>query len=269
MTCTASRDEQKLLFWADWWITHCVILHITSLQKSHRCGQEHWRKQTSSAQSRTSGKTNPSETHTKLIGFRIREESAAEKMLHSSKEHPPSGFVFSKMTLIIRIRMTCLMECVRYKWLTAANTRSQPIVLSKACSCVCAHTHTHAGGLPQQCPPSHCRVCLPRFALLLKLGLCMALHPGHLLLYRSSWRACLDIKKRYVHRFPNFPTLRCVVCSHFLWDSSTFIFVNRLLLPTPRGSGVCIVSRSARIMRGKFALINNVGFKRGFTLQVI
>lgn len=148
MTCTASRDEQKLLFWADWWITHCVILHITSLQKSHRCGQEHWRKQTSSAQSRTSGKTNPSETHTKLIGFRIREESAAEMMLHSSKEHPPSGFVFSKMTLIIRIRMTCLMECVRYKWLTAANTRSQPIVLSKACSCVCAHTHTRGGPPP-------------------------------------------------------------------------------------------------------------------------
>lgn len=164
--------------------------------------------------------------------------------------------------------MTCLMECVRYKWLTAVNTRSQTIVLSKACSCTCAHTRLR-GALPQQRPPSHCRVCLPRFALLLKLGLRMPLLPGHALLYRSSWRACLDIKKRYVHHLPNFPTIRCVVCSHFLWDLSTFIFVTRLLLPTPRGPGVCIVSRSAHIVCSKSAVVNNVGFKRGFTLQVV
>lgn len=38
--------------------------------------------------------------------------------------------------------------------------------------------------------------------------------------------------------------------------------MNRLLLSTPRGPGVCIVSRSAHILCGTFALANNVGFQR-------
>lgn len=139
-----------------------------------------WRKQTSSAQSYPSGKANQSQSLTKPIGFRIREEAIGE--VDAFVEGTTLVSVFNKMASILW-KITCLVECVCYKWLAAVNTQSQPAVLPEACAHTCAHTHTYVqGALPHQCLPSLYLVCLLRFALLLKLGRLMP--PW--LLYHSS-----------------------------------------------------------------------------------
>lgn len=85
--------------------------------------------------------------------------------------------------------------------------------------------------------PSHCHPCILIFVLLLKTWIFTAFDPGHLILHCSSLRVFSDIKI-YLHNFPNFPHTHSVVCSCLLWDSSTSIFVNYLLLSTPKRPGL-------------------------------
>lgn len=114
-----------------------------------------WRKQTSSAQSYPSVKANQSQSLTKPIAFRIREEDIGE--VDAFVEGTTSVSVFNKTASILR-KITCLVECVCYKWLAAVNTQSQPAVLPEACAHTRAHTHVRAGGPP---PPESAK-SLPR-----------------------------------------------------------------------------------------------------------
>ena len=84
---------------------------------------------------------------------------------------------------------------------------------------------------------SHCHLYILMFALILKICILMALHPGHLILCYSFLRVFLDIKI-YLHSFPNFPHIHSVICSCLHWNSCTFIFVNCLLLSTFKGPGL-------------------------------